>query len=417
MPTMRPSSRSRSLPHMRTFLRVFGLLLAVAGLAALAIGLYGVFHNLPTANDFGSDSTSKVGKNVPLIGGGIAGIVIGMIIFTFVGQLMSKSGTTRAVDLGAIASQPGGRSYGNMYLFVAILELALGGVFLAIGLSGNGGLLFTGAILAVVGIIFVVVYLRIRRRRAEAQQLEQTGLSATATVTGITQTGMYINEQPVLGIDLQINAPSRAPYSVHVREMVPFIMLTQVQAGRTYPAKVDPNDPEKILVEWQQGGMAGAGAPFGGMPGAFAGMPGAFGTTMPAGTDPFAFGTAQPAPQASGWNIGGVAPMVVQQPPSVTYQWPGQPYTMPVNPMGTQIPGGVPGQATILSSTTAGMDLGGQQLYVLQLQITPSDGRPTYQVTHPVMLPIAQASRVQQGATIPVTIDPSNQNNVVPNVS
>src|SRR6266545_2898963 len=163
MPTMRPSSRSRSLPHMRTFLRVFGLLLAVAGLAALAIGLYGVFHNLPTANDFGSDSTSKVGKNVPLIGGGIAGIVIGMIIFTFVGQLMSKSGTTRAVDLGAIASQPGGRSYGNMYLFVAILELALGGVFLAIGLSGNGGLLFTGAILAVVGIIFVVVYLRIRR--------------------------------------------------------------------------------------------------------------------------------------------------------------------------------------------------------------------------------------------------------------
>ncbi len=409
---------------MRTFLRVFGLLLAVAGLAALAIGLYGVFHNLPTANDFGSDSTSKVGKNVPLIGGGIAGIVIGMIIFTFVGQLMSKSGTTRAVDLGAIASQPGGRSYGNMYLFVAILELALGGVFLAIGLSGNGGLLFTGAILAVVGIIFVVVYLRIRRRRAEAQQLEQTGLSATATVTGITQTGMYINEQPVLGIDLQINAPSRAPYSVHVREMVPFIMLTQVQAGRTYPAKVDPNDPEKILVEWQQGGMAGAGAPFGGMPGAFGGMPGAFGgmpgafgTAAPAGADPFAFGGAQPGQQGSAWNLGGVMPGMVQGPAAVTYQGPGQATPMPVSPLGTQIPGGVSGQATVLSSSAAGMDLGGQQLYILQLQITPSNGSPTYQVTHPVMIPTAQASRVQQGATIPVTIDPSNQNNVVPNLS
>ena len=402
----------------RTVLRVFGLLLALAGLAALGIGLYGVLHNLPTAAETAADSTSKISKNVPLIGGGIAGLVVGIIIFSFSSRLMASGGRTAAVDYGAIVNQPGGRSYGNMYLYVGILELVLGAVFLVVGLSNSqGGLLATGAILALTGVIFLGLYIRIRRRRAEAQQLEQTGLAATATVTGITQTGMYINEQPVLGIDLQVTAPGKAPYSVHVREMVPFIMLARVQAGQTYPAKVDPNDPEKILVEWQQGGMAGAGAPFGGMPGAFAGMPGAFGTTMPAGTDPFAFGTAQPAPQASGWNIGGVAPMVVQQPPSVTYQWPGQPSPMPVNPMGTQIPGGVPGQATILSSTTAGMDLGGQQLYVLQLQITPSDGRPTYQVTHPVMLPIAQASRVQQGATIPVTIDPSNQNNVVPNLS
>jgi hypothetical protein len=386
----------------RTVMRVLGLVLTVGGAIAFGVSVYMLVKHVPggyacTGDGCPVEAPAGVAHTLkvwePLVPVGIVGFVAGIFLLVFSGQLAQLDrGEISAVDYGAIVNQPGGKSFGTVYMFVALFELGLGGFFLFLAAANRtvrGGFILTGGLLAVVGVIFLWAWLRIRGRRAEAQVLEASGQPGTATVTKVTQTGMYVNGQPVLGIDLQVNAPGRPAYAAHVREIVPLIGLANVQAGETYPVKVDANDPRKILVEWQGGGAAQ--------------------------TDPFAL--LQQAGQSGGWNVAGAGTPVVQGPTTLTFQGPGQATPSVMAQPGRPIAGGVTGQATVLGVQSPGVNIGGTQLFVLELQVAPSDGRPAYQVMHPVLVPAAQVPKVVQGATVPVTIDPQNPSNVVPDFS
>ena len=82
----------------------------------------------------------------------------------------------------------------------------------------------------------------------KAQHLATNGRSGTATITALRQTGMFVNENPQVEMDLEVNVEGMAPYSATHRQVVAMMAAPQFQPGATVPVKVDPADPTSLIV-------------------------------------------------------------------------------------------------------------------------------------------------------------------------
>jgi hypothetical protein len=158
-----------------------------------------------------------------------------------------------------------GRAYKWLY-FTAILELVLAAAFLVVGLNNDlvrGGFLLTAAFLGLTGIGLFLWGRRWARGYKDAQRLRTSGVPGQATITGMRQTGAYLNEQPQIELNLQVQTQMHGPYHVTVREWVPLMLLGTLSSGRPLPVKVDPADPQKLVIEWE--GAMSSGMPMGEM--------------------------------------------------------------------------------------------------------------------------------------------------------
>jgi hypothetical protein len=293
-----------------------------------------------------------------------------------------------------------GKYAGAWLIGTAVFELLLAAGFLFFGLTqGIGGLTMTAAILGVVGIGLLVFGIGARRQAAEAQRIDDTGLAGTAQITGMTQTGMYLNNNPQIGLDLVVTVPGRNPYPIEVKQFVPLMLLGSLMVGGTLPVKVDQQDPSKVVIDWQGGagqvqqawpgmGQWGAGA----MPGAM--MPGA--VPMQAG----GFPGAMPS--------GGV----VMTPPVVTtsVNVAGQGN---LDQMRAQLAAtGLDGTGTILQAQDTGVVIGPSKLFSVQMTVNVP-GRAPYQETSAAIVPADDAPKLVSGASVPVKVAPENPNLVM----
>jgi hypothetical protein len=147
-----------------------------------------------------------------------------------------------------------------------------------------GGIAFTiampdiwiGQIWIAVAVLVGVIYLVINRRTDRKLALRQTGLPGTARVLDMTQTGVYINENPQVKMNLQVQAQGLAPYQCEIKATVPLIAIGMLGTGRPLTVFVNPNDHEDIFVDWSNQTAAAA----------MASMPGA---PVTAGSIPFTF--------------------------------------------------------------------------------------------------------------------------------
>jgi hypothetical protein len=83
--------------------------------------------------------------------------------------------------------------------FTAIIELVLAGVFLV------------GAILGVTGLLLAMWARRWQRGFAEAQRIKATGVPGTARIVGMRQTGVTMNEQPQIELNLEVTTSMQGP--------------------------------------------------------------------------------------------------------------------------------------------------------------------------------------------------------------
>lgn len=158
-------------------------------------------------------------------------------------------------------------------LITGLFELLLGTGF-AVGAVAieevRGGFLLTAAILMLTGVALIWFGKRAGARAAEAERIDATGLAGVGTVTGLRQTGMYMNENPQVETTLLVQVPGRAPFEAKRKEFVPLILLSRLGVGSQLPVKVDPADTTKVIIDWD--------APPPGLPGAFGGGTGAAGS-------------------------------------------------------------------------------------------------------------------------------------------
>jgi hypothetical protein len=358
-------------------------------------------------------------------------------------------------------------------LFMGVIFAVMGVAFLVIaggaGIVGSTfnilGLTFTG-----VGVLLFVIGIGMARSSGRRRAVLQSGLPGMATVTALSDTGVTINDSPLANIQFLVQVPGRAPYPVTKRMTLPRLMVGRVAPGVTVPVKVDPTDPEEIVIDWDQpnvmagnlgglmgaaftqgGGMQGGGAAAGyGQPAGGYGQP-ATSAQAPGGTP--AYGTPQ-----TGWSSqqgyvsttvidasGGQAPVVLSSSGGgldqqtldrinrALYEHGMSGAMGPVIPA-SALPGAMPAaapasaggggfglldpkQAERLSAVgyTGRATVDGFQdtgvatgdEHLYTFQLSVHvDGRPDEKVRHAAMVPQRALGRIANGATLPVRVDP-----------
>lgn len=166
-----------------------------------------------------------------------------------------------------------GRAYKWLYA-TAIFELVLAGVFLVLGMANpivRSGFYLTAGILGVLSVGLLWWARRWARGYHEAQRLRASGVPGQAQILSMRQTGVYMNEQPQIQLNLQVQTEMHGPYQTTVTEYVPLMLLGTLSRGRPLPVKVDPADPQNLVIEWESA-MSG-GMPMGGLQAGMAAAP------------------------------------------------------------------------------------------------------------------------------------------------
>ncbi|MEX2548285.1 MAG: hypothetical protein WD830_10935 [Chloroflexota bacterium] len=306
--------------------------------------------------------------------------------------------------------------YSRLWLIITGVILLVVGEGMAVALGSipfaGGAMLMTGGILAAVGLLLIVIGLIVGRRAAAVDQLLATGVAGTAQIMGMTQTGMYLNEQPQIDLNLLVTVPGRPPYTANHKSFVPFILLGRLTSGQPLPVKVDPVDPQKIVVDWQNAGFASApmGMPMAGMqpmgqpvtgmqpmvdaaPMQSAGA----GSSSGSGVDESlnqvqaalaASGTAAAAPFASA----GQGNLSVEQLREYLRT------------------SGLQGEARIDKLTDTGQIVGDERLYTMQVTLELPGKEPQQLAESAAMVPLRAMHKVHVGWKVPVRVAADNPN-------
>jgi hypothetical protein len=194
----------------------------------------------------------------------------------------------------------------------------------------------------------------------EAQRLRVQGVPGTARIVALQQTGMYLNEQPQVELTLEVTSSMQGPYQVVVKEWVPLIMLGRLTSGIPLPVKVDPMNPNNLVIEWDSSMGAAPVASMGAV------MP-------PAAAD--TSGYPEEARDAEKERL---------------------------------LATGIAGTATVVSASPTGSnDSEGRPVYDLVLRIEVPGQQPM-QGPARTGIPPERIDRLEPGDTVPLRIDPAN---------
>jgi hypothetical protein len=64
---------------------------------------------------------------------------------------------------------------------------------------------------------------------------------------------MTINDQPYLNLKLEVHDKGRDPYPVSLDTIIPRAAVPQFQPGANIPVRVDPSDPQQVVIDWKRG--------------------------------------------------------------------------------------------------------------------------------------------------------------------
>ena len=82
----------------------------------------------------------------------------------------------------------------------------------------------------------------------KAQHLMASGRVASATITAVRDTGMTINDNPTVELDLAVAVDGTDPYAVTHRQTISRIAIPSFQPGATIPVRVDPVDRTSLMI-------------------------------------------------------------------------------------------------------------------------------------------------------------------------
>jgi len=355
----------------------------------------------------------------------------------------------------------------RIFTFLGVIFVAIGAFFGYQALhpaTGDEAAPALALVFLPMGIIFTLVGYFTTRMSANREKLLETGLIGQATVESVSETGVFVNERPMIRLHLLVSVPGRPPYTVAHSEVVPLMALTRIAAGSVLPVAVDPANPQKVAVDWDgelqdraPGGAPAMGAypaitqPVAGMPvpntlsslatgaapnmlsetpaiGLSGGLPSSSNPSVPGSGVPFGMtagggvqlpgivtvggqtmdlSTMYQQLARMGVTISGGMPQMVVSGPTVIDARPGDAEAH----LAQLKASGSPARATITSAMGMGIAIHGNMLTTLELSVSP-EGGAAYPVRVTSLVPPAAATRAVVGATLPVYIDAGNPNNL-----
>ena len=97
-------------------------------------------------------------------------------------------------------------------------------------------------------VLFVLFHVMGTRGAKRQQQILAIGVSGTAVVQKAWQTNISINQTPMTGLLLEVEAPNQTPFQVEVKKLIPFVQMGQIQPGSRVAVKFDPAKPEDLVL-------------------------------------------------------------------------------------------------------------------------------------------------------------------------
>jgi hypothetical protein len=74
------------------------------------------------------------------------------------------------------------------------------------------------------------------------------GVSAPARVLKVWDTGVSVNDNPEVGLLLEVSPPMLAPYQVQTKKLVSRLQAALVQPGIAAEVKYDPHEPSRLEI-------------------------------------------------------------------------------------------------------------------------------------------------------------------------
>jgi hypothetical protein len=81
------------------------------------------------------------------------------------------------------------------------------------------------------------------------KELQKTGVSASAVILKVSDTGMTVNDDPVALLDLEVHPEKGEPFKAQSKCLIPRLDVPQFQPGHTVPVRFDPADHRRVAVD------------------------------------------------------------------------------------------------------------------------------------------------------------------------
>ena len=107
------------------------------------------------------------------------------------------------------------------------------------------GLVVTVALLLLSGCSIVNHY----TGEGDNRDLRAAGEPASAEVLEIWDTGVRLNDNPVVGFRLLVTLEDGTTYEAQARNVVSIVHIPQVQPGAVLPVKVDPENRDLVALD------------------------------------------------------------------------------------------------------------------------------------------------------------------------
>ncbi|OSC42876.1 SHOCT domain-containing protein [Mycobacterium decipiens] len=149
--------------------------------------------------------------------------------------------------------------YIKMQLLVLLCGGLVGPIFLVVYFTlGLGSLmswmLYVGLIITVADVLVALALTTYgAKTAAKTAALEQTGVLALAQITGLSETGTRINDQPLVKVHLHISGPGIIPFDTEDRVIASVTRLGNLTA-RKLVVLVDPTTGE-YRIDWERSAL------------------------------------------------------------------------------------------------------------------------------------------------------------------
>ena len=84
---------------------------------------------------------------------------------------------------------------------------------------------------------------------SEARKIRASGQPAQAKVLRIWDTGITVNNDPVVGFLLEVRPDDRPPYQAETKALISRLDIPQIQPGAVLPVKFDSDNPGRVALD------------------------------------------------------------------------------------------------------------------------------------------------------------------------
>ena len=81
-----------------------------------------------------------------------------------------------------------------------------------------------------------------------AKRIRAHGIPATARVLDIWDTGISVNDNPVVGLFLEVHPADGASYTASTRGLVSRLHIPQIQPGAVLAVSIDPENLDRVAL-------------------------------------------------------------------------------------------------------------------------------------------------------------------------